>query len=70
MFLLMKLTAPINRDEMDRGAVANHVSIGSMLLKWKCSVYKVVYREAISFLLLFGIVSAVYRHGLDDDQQK
>jgi hypothetical protein len=59
----------IGYDEMDRGAMSNNIGIGAMLLRWKCSVYKVVYREFIIFLILFGIISAVYRNGLDEDQK-
>lgn len=55
---------------MDKGAMSNNIGIGAMLLRWKCSVYKVVYRELIVFLVLFGIISAVYRNGLDDNQKK
>lgn len=49
--------------------MSNNMGIGSMLLRWRCSVYKVVYREFIIFLILFGVISAVYRNGLDDDQK-
>ena len=59
----------IGCDEMDRGAMSNNVGIGAMLLRWRCSVYKVVYSECIIFLILFGIISAVYRNGLDDGQK-
>ncbi|XP_032790943.1 bestrophin-2 [Daphnia magna] len=57
-------------DEMDKGAMSNNVGIGAMLLRWKCSVYKVVYREFLVFIVLFGIVSVVYRNGLDEDQKR
>ena len=63
-------TAAVYPDEMDKGAISNHVSIGQMLAMWKRSVYKVVYRELMVFLLLFGIISAVYRNALDDNQKK
>jgi bestrophin-3 len=55
---------------MDKGAVSNHISIGRMLIMWKRSVYKVVYKELMVFLLLFGIISAVYRNALDENQKK
>lgn len=55
---------------MDKGAMSNNVGIGAMLLRWKCSVYKVVYREFLVFIVLFGIVSVVYRNGLDEDQKR
>lgn len=41
-----------------------------MLLRWKGSVYKVVYREVTVFLTIFGIISAVYRNALNEDQKK
>lgn len=50
--------------------MSNNVGIGAMLLRWKCSVYKVVYREFLVFIVLFGIVSVVYRNGLDEDQKR
>lgn len=55
---------------MDPGALANNLGIGAMLLRWKYSVYKVVYRELTVFLIAFGIVSAVYRNALDTEKQK
>ena len=57
-------------DEMDRGAMSNHISIGRMLVMWKRSVYKVVYQELMAFLLIFGIISAVYRNALNEEQKK
>lgn len=55
---------------MDPGAMANNIGIGAMLLRWKYSVYKVVYRELTVFVIAFGIVSAIYRNALDAEQQK
>jgi bestrophin-3 len=55
---------------MDKGAMANHVSIGTMLLRWKCSVYKVVYKELIVFMVFFSTVSLVYRLGLNEEQKQ
>lgn len=57
-------------DKMDQGALSNNVGIGTMLLRWKCSVYKVVYQEVIVFLVFFGVISAVYRNALTEAQQK
>lgn len=62
--------APVNADEMDKGAMANNVGIGTMLLRWKCSVYKAIYQELLVFLICFGTISAVYRNALNDDQKK
>jgi bestrophin-3 len=55
---------------MDKGAMANHVSIGTMLLRWKCSVYKVVYKELIVFMIFFTTISLVYRLGLNEEQKQ
>ena len=41
-----------------------------LLLKWKGSLYKLCYKELIIFLVFFGIISAVYRHALDQQQKK
>ena len=57
-------------DEMDKGATSNHIGIGKMLIMWKRSVYKVVYQEMVVFLILFGILSAVYRNALNAEQKK
>jgi hypothetical protein len=58
-------------DEMDKGATyANHISIGRMLFRWQRSVYRVVYKEPVTFLLLFGIISAIYRYVVNENQKK
>ena len=44
--------------------------LGAMLLRWKCSVYKVIAHEVIVFMILFGIISAVYRCVLTEEEQK
>ncbi|XP_032789546.1 bestrophin-2 isoform X1 [Daphnia magna] len=66
----MTTGASIYPDEMDKGATSNHMGIGRMLIMWRRSVYKVVYQELIVFLLLFGILSVVYRSVLNDVQKK
>ncbi|XP_012538019.1 bestrophin-4 isoform X2 [Monomorium pharaonis] len=33
-----------------------------LLFMWRGSLYKLIYRELLLFLLLFGILSALYRH--------
>lgn len=43
---------------------------GIHLFKWKGSLYKLCYKELIIFLIPFGIISAVYRHVLDQQQKK
>ena len=55
---------------MDKGAMANNIGIGEMLLRWKGSVFKVVYKELLVFLFFFAIISAVYRTALNQDQKK
>ncbi|EFX88204.1 hypothetical protein DAPPUDRAFT_41836 [Daphnia pulex] len=55
---------------MDKGATSNHISIGRMLIMWRRSVYKVVYKELIAFLFVFGTISAIYRYALDEHQKK
>ncbi|VDO39439.1 unnamed protein product [Haemonchus placei] len=41
-----------------------------LLFKWKGSIWKAVYLELICFLILYGIISAVYRSALNESQQK
>ncbi|KAK2727867.1 hypothetical protein QYM36_008369 [Artemia franciscana] len=41
-----------------------------LLLKWKGSLYKLIYREMIAFLLLFITVSLIYRMALNESQQR
>lgn len=41
-----------------------------LLLMWRGSLYKLIYRELVLFLVFFGAVSAVYRHLLTDWQKK
>jgi len=55
---------------MDKGAMANQVSIGTMLLRWKSSVYKVVYKELIVFMVFFITVSLVYRLAMNEEQKQ
>lgn len=66
----MTTSTVVYPDEMDKGALSNHIGIGRMLAAWKRSVYKVVYQELVVFLFLFGAISAVYRNALDATQQK
>lgn len=41
-----------------------------LLLMWRGSLYKLIYRELLLFLLLFGILSALYRHVLTAAQKR
>lgn len=37
---------------------------------WRGSLYKLIYRELLLFLILFGALSAVYRRLLTSTQKK
>jgi predicted membrane chloride channel (bestrophin family) len=41
-----------------------------LLFMWRGSLYKLIYRELLLFLALFGAISALYRHALSVDQKK
>ncbi|CAH0385605.1 unnamed protein product [Bemisia tabaci] len=52
--------------------VANGSSFGcfrNIILKWRGSVYKLVWRELLCFLLLYYVVNLTYRFVLTTDQQ-
>ncbi|KRZ83116.1 Protein pelota -like protein [Trichinella sp. T8] len=40
-----------------------------LLLRWRGSIYKLMYKEAIIYLTLYTVLSLVYRHGLNEDQR-
>ncbi|KAK6747911.1 hypothetical protein RB195_000864 [Necator americanus] len=40
-----------------------------LLFVWKASIWKAVYLELLSFLIVYGIISAVYRAALSSSQQ-
>ncbi|XP_071801713.1 bestrophin-2a-like isoform X2 [Asterias amurensis] len=40
-----------------------------LLFRWKASVYKLLWREMLIFLLMYGLVSAIYRLALHPDSQ-
>ncbi|XP_051236656.1 bestrophin-1 isoform X2 [Dicentrarchus labrax] len=42
----------------------------NLLLRWKGSIYKLLYRELIIFTLLYYFFSIVYRFVLNDDQKR
>ena len=47
--------------------VANASNFGvftRILLRWKGSVYKLVYKELMAFLALYFILNIIYRHVL------
>ncbi|KAG5314106.1 BEST2 protein, partial [Acromyrmex insinuator] len=41
-----------------------------LLLMWRGSLYKLIYRELLLFLLVFGILSALYRHAFTATQRR
>ncbi|XP_012216937.1 bestrophin-4-like [Linepithema humile] len=41
-----------------------------LLFMWRGSLYKLIYRELLLYLILFGILSVLYRHTFTDDQKK
>lgn len=43
--------------------------LGKLLLRWRGSVFKLVYREFAVFAVLFVIVAAVYRLALNTEQR-
>ncbi|KRZ80194.1 Bestrophin-3 [Trichinella papuae] len=40
-----------------------------LLLRWRGSIYKLMYKEAIIYLTLYTVLSLVYRYGLDENQR-
>ena len=41
-----------------------------LLFMWKGSLYKLIYRELVLFLLAFGALSALYRNLFTADQKR
>ncbi|XP_053498390.1 bestrophin-1 [Ictalurus furcatus] len=41
-----------------------------LLLRWKGSIYKLLYRELLIFIVLYYIISVLYRFLLDDGQRR
>ncbi|KAL6740087.1 hypothetical protein Aduo_013474 [Ancylostoma duodenale] len=41
-----------------------------LLFTWKASIWKAVYLELLCFLLIYGILSAIYRSALNNSQQR
>ncbi|BES99992.1 Bestrophin, RFP-TM, chloride channel [Nesidiocoris tenuis] len=53
--------------------VANGSSFGcfwSILFKWRGSVYKLVWRELLVYLMLYYAINFTYRYGMTVDQQR
>ncbi|XP_022604807.1 bestrophin-3 [Seriola dumerili] len=51
-------------------ANATFFSFHRLLLRWKGSIYKLLYREFTLFVLLYTILSLVYRFVLSDNQKR
>ncbi|XP_053271365.1 bestrophin-3 isoform X2 [Pleuronectes platessa] len=51
-------------------ANASFFSFHRLLLRWKGSIYKLLYREFTVFVLLYTVLSVVYRLVLFDDQKR
>ncbi|XP_060924632.1 bestrophin-3-like [Limanda limanda] len=51
-------------------ANASFFSFHRLLLRWRGSIYKLLYREFTMFVLLYTVLSVVYRLVLFDDQKR
>ncbi|XP_049893207.1 bestrophin-3-like [Epinephelus moara] len=51
-------------------ANATFFSFHRLLLRWRGSIYKLLYREFILFVLLYSVLSLVYRLVLSEDQKR
>ncbi|XP_054862781.1 bestrophin-3 isoform X3 [Amphiprion ocellaris] len=51
-------------------ANATFFSFHRLLLRWRGSIYKLLYREFVLFVLLYTVLSLVYRLVLSDDQKR
>ncbi|KAM9334713.1 bestrophin-3-like [Symphorus nematophorus] len=51
-------------------ANASFFSFHRLLLRWRGSIYKLLYREFILFVLLYTVLSLVYRLVLNSDQKR
>ncbi len=45
-------------------------SIQHLLLRWKGSIYKLIWPDLGIFLILYFLLSILYRYGLDSGQQR
>lgn len=59
--LNVKKLAPLNVDEMDRGAESNNVGIGRMLLRWRAFVTKTLFDMMIENDFFLVINRSVYK---------
>ncbi|CAN7995401.1 unnamed protein product [Ixodes pacificus] len=59
----MTITYSLNVSE------ARLCGFAKLLLRWRGSIYKLLYREMIIFCALYFTLSALYRHILNDDQK-
>lgn len=59
----MTITYSLNVSE------ARLCGFAKLLLRWRGSIYKLLYREMIIFCTLYFTLSALYRHILNDDQK-
>uniref|UniRef100_A0ABD2XS31 Bestrophin homolog n=1 Tax=Trichogramma kaykai TaxID=54128 RepID=A0ABD2XS31_9HYME len=41
-----------------------------LLIRWKASVYKLIWTDMLLFLLIYYALSGLYRFGLDEDQKR
>ncbi|KAG7324151.1 hypothetical protein KOW79_012167 [Hemibagrus wyckioides] len=53
-----------------RVADARLGTFSHLLLRWKGSIYKLLYRELLIFIVLYYIISVLYRFLLDDGQRR
>ncbi|XP_069995565.1 bestrophin-2 isoform X3 [Penaeus vannamei] len=45
-------------------------SFGRQLFRWRGSVYKMVWKDMLVYILLYASLSCIYRFGLTDDQKR
>ncbi|KAH0618673.1 hypothetical protein JD844_018077 [Phrynosoma platyrhinos] len=51
-------------------ANARFGGFSKLLFRWKGSIYKLLYKEFLVFILLYAGLSAIYRHLLNDNQKR
>jgi len=51
-------------------ANANLCVFSRLLIHWKGSIYKLMYKEMLIFCILYAKLSLLYRLGLTDDQKR
>ena len=47
----------------------NLYNLSRLLLRWKGSVWQYIYKELLIWLIVYGIISAIYRSALTDGQR-